>query len=76
MASFIRHRMVICRCPVPGPVTDVNSNAQIAWTPNSRWLLAITDHQMRAFDTRPTGPAPSPSTDEQLLHLTMAGVPG
>ena len=46
---------------LPGTLTDLNGNARIAWTPNSRWLLAITDHQMRAYDTVPTRPAWSPS---------------
>ncbi len=36
---------------LPGATTDCNPNRQMAWTPNSRWLLALTDHQVRGYDT-------------------------
>ena len=61
---------------VPGTLTDVNGNARIAWTPNSRWLLAITDHQMRAYDTRADTSRLITVTDEQFRHLTLPGAAG
>jgi hypothetical protein len=61
---------------VPGSLTDLHGNARVAWTPNSRWLLAITDHQMRAYDTRAGTSRLVTVTDEQLQHLTMPGAPG
>jgi hypothetical protein len=61
---------------LPGTLTDLNGNARIAWTPNGRWLLAITDHQMRAYDTSADTSRLVTVTDEQLRHLTMAGAPG
>ena len=36
---------------LPGSTTSTNPNAQVAWTANSRWLLALTDNQLRAYDT-------------------------
>lgn len=60
---------------LPGSTTDVNPNAQTTWTANSRWLLALTDHQLRAYDTT-TDTVRTLPIDEPLHHLTSAFAPG
>jgi len=59
----------------PGSITESNGNAQYAWTANSRYLLAITDHQLRAYDTRTNATSTLVITADPLLHLTAAGRP-
>lgn len=61
---------------LPGVGPDSNVNRQIAWSTNSRWLLALTDHQLRAYDTRTHTNEDLPLGGEQLLHLTTANDPG
>lgn len=58
---------------LPGSITDSNSNAQYAWTANSRYLLAITDHQLRAYDTETNSTQDLSIITGDLLHLTPAG---
>lgn len=61
---------------LPGALTNVNDNAQYMWTSNSRWLLAVTDGKLRAFDSRSgiTRTLRGPQTP--ILHLAVAGQPG
>lgn len=61
---------------IPGTATDSNPNRQLAWTPNSRWLLSLTNHRLQAFDTRTRTSHTLTVTDEQLLHLTGPRTPG
>jgi len=61
---------------VPGSLTDTNPNAQYAWTANSRWLLAITDHQLRGYDTTTHTSRTITITDQPLLHLTTSTATG
>ena len=61
---------------VPGEITDTNPNTLHAWTPDSRWLLTLTNHQLRAFDTTTNRTRTLPIDDEDLLHLTMTGAGG
>ncbi|RYF05929.1 MAG: hypothetical protein EOO40_09780 [Deltaproteobacteria bacterium] len=60
---------------LPGSTADVNPNAQVAWTANSRWLLALTDNQLRAYDTT-TGTVQTLSVGEPLQHLVSANAAG
>lgn len=60
---------------LPGVGSDSNVNRQLAWSTNSRWLLALTDHQIRAYDTRTHTTEGLPFSGEQLLHLTTANNP-
>lgn len=60
---------------LPGMGPDSNVNRQLAWSPNSRWLLALTDHQIRAYDTRTHATESLLLSGEQLLHLTTANNP-
>lgn len=61
---------------LPGSGTDVNANRQIAWSANSRWLLALTDHQLRGFDTHTHQTTPLPIGSDPLLHLTATHTAG
>ena len=61
--------------PLPGSTTGVNPNAQVAWTANSRWLLALTDNQLRAYDTT-TRTVRTLSVGEPLQHLVSANAAG
>ena len=61
---------------VDGTPTDVNANTQSAWTPDSRWLLTLTDHRIRAYDTTTDQTKTLGPTNEDLLHLTMTGASG
>ena len=60
---------------LPGVVTDVNVNRQLAWSPDGRWLLALTDHRLRTYDTRTHADGSVPFTTEPLLHLTSLDAP-
>lgn len=60
---------------LPGVGPDSNVNRQLAWSTNSRWLFALTDHQIRAYDTRTHTHQDLPLGGEQLLHLTTANDP-
>ena len=60
---------------LPGVGPDSNVNRQLTWSPNSRWLLAITDHQIRAYNARTHVTENLPSDGEQMLHLTAANDP-
>lgn len=62
--------------PIDGAPTDSNPNTQYAWTPDSRWLLALTDHRIRAHDTTTGHTRTLEPTNQKLLHLTMAGATG
>ena len=57
---------------LPGAGTDSNANRQEAWSPNSRWLLTITDGHLQAYDTRAHRTSSVPLGEEPLLHLTTA----
>ena len=61
---------------LPGEGPDSNVNRQLTWSPNSRWLLALTDHQIRAYDTSTRTTTDVPLAGEQLLHLTATHDPG
>lgn len=61
---------------LPGAGPDANANRQLAWSANGRWLLALTDHQVRAYDTRTRAVVTLPLDGEPLLHLTTANDPG
>lgn len=61
---------------IPGTGTDGNANRQLAWSPNSRWLLALTDHHIQAYDTRDHRTRSVPLGEEPLLHLTTANAAG
>ena len=60
---------------LPGSTTDLNPNAQVAWTANSRWLLALTDNQLRAYDTT-TATVRTLPVGEPLQHLVSANAAG
>ncbi|HEY0240640.1 MAG TPA: hypothetical protein VGC37_18575 [Friedmanniella sp.] len=60
---------------LPGAGTDANANRQLAWSTNSRWLFALTDQQIRAYDTRVRTLANVPLGGERLLHLTTVNAP-
>lgn len=62
--------------PIKGATTDVNPNTQSTWTPDSRWLLTLTDHRLRAYDTTTSRTRTLKLTSEDLLHLTMTGASG
>ncbi len=61
---------------LPGAGTDVNANRQVAWSANGRWLLALTDHQLRGYDTHTRNVVTLPIGSEPLLHLTAAHTAG
>ena len=61
---------------LPGNFTDTNPNSQFAWTANSRYFLAITDHQMRAYDTTTRTTRTITVGSDPLLHLTSAHASG
>lgn len=61
---------------IPGVLADSNLNTLYAWTANSRWLLAITDDQLRAYDTKTRTTRTIALTTEPLLHLTRVGAAG
>ena len=61
---------------LPGMGPEENVNRQLAWTANSRWLFALTDHQLRGYDTRTQTTSSVPTGGEQLLHLTVTHAPG
>ena len=61
---------------LPGEGTDANANRQLAWSPNSRWLLALTDGRLRAYDTRRGTSRSVALGGERLLHLTTVHHPG
>jgi hypothetical protein len=60
---------------LPGVGTDSNANRQLAWSPNSRWLLGLTDQQIRTYDTRTRAGGTLRLGSEQLLHLTTTHAP-
>ena len=60
---------------LPGSTTDMNPNAQVAWTTNSRWLLALTDNQLRAYDTT-SGTVRTLPVGEPLQHLVSVNAAG
>ncbi|HEX8509270.1 MAG TPA: hypothetical protein VF635_07210 [Propionibacteriaceae bacterium] len=61
---------------LPGNLTDTNPNSQFAWTANGRYFLAITDHQMRAYDTTTGTTRTIPVGTDPLLHLTSTQASG
>ena len=61
---------------LPGIGTDANANRQLAWSADSRWLLALTDHRLRGYDTRSRAIRAVPLGQEQLLHVTAANAAG
>ncbi len=60
---------------LPGWLTDTNPNTQFAWSPNSRYLFAITDHRIRAVDVRSRTVQTLDLIAEPALHLAVAGQP-
>ena len=60
---------------LPGWLTDTNANTQLAWSPNSRYLFAITDHRIRAVDVRRRTVQSLDLVPEPALHLAVAGQP-
>ena len=61
---------------LPGNVTDTNPNTQFTWTANSRYFLALTDHQLRTYDTTTGTTRTIPITTDPLLHLTSTHASG
>lgn len=61
---------------LPGNVTETNPNTQFTWTANSRYFLALTDHQMRAYDTTTGTIRTIAVTTDPLLHLTSTHANG
>lgn len=61
---------------LPGNVTDTNPNTQFTWTADSRYFLALTDHQLRAYDTTTGTTRTIPVTTDPLLHLTSTYASG
>lgn len=61
---------------LPGSMTDTNANAQVAWTANSRWLLALTGSQLRAYDTTTGTVRTLDIGGEPLQHLVNANAAG
>lgn len=61
---------------LPGAATESNPNRQLTWTPNSRWLLALTDRRFRAFDTHTRTTRTVTVANEELVHLTGPRTPG
>jgi hypothetical protein len=61
---------------VAGAVSDTNANAQFAWTPNGRWLLAVTDHQVRAIEPHSGDTRILRLDGEPVLHITAIGASG
>lgn len=60
----------------PGSMTNTNANAQVAWTANSRWLLALTGSQLRAYDTATGTVRTLHIAGEPLQHLVSADAAG
>ncbi len=61
---------------LPGATTSSNPNAQFAWTPNGRWLLTVTDHQIRAIEPRSGDTRTLRLDGDPVLHLTAIGAAG
>lgn len=61
------------RVEVPGALADAKGTDQAAWTPNGRYLLAVTDGRLRAFDATTGKVATVAGTPDGLLHVTIAG---
>lgn len=57
---------------LPGNITGENPSSQFGWTANSRWLLALTDHQLRAYDTLTGTTRTIPVTALPLIHLAVS----
>lgn len=57
---------------LPGSPTNDNPSSQYGWTANSRWLLALTDHQLRAYDTLTGTTRTIPVTGLPLIHLAVS----
>ncbi|HEY0240494.1 MAG TPA: hypothetical protein VGC37_17820 [Friedmanniella sp.] len=60
------------RVQVPGGLA-ANPLDQLAWTPNSRYLLALTDGRVRAFDATSEKVVTVGGTLPSIAHLTIAG---
>ncbi|MGI3780159.1 MAG: hypothetical protein ACRYG2_05210 [Janthinobacterium lividum] len=61
------------RIEVPGALAGPDGTDQAAWTPNSRYLLALTDGRLRAVDSTTGTVVTIGGTPEGLRHLTVAG---
>ena len=61
------------RVEVPGAPTGDGAADQAAWTPNGRWLLALTDGRLRAVDTTTDTVVTIGGTLAGLRHLAVAG---
>lgn len=60
------------RVEVPGALR-ADSADQVAWTPDGRYLLALTDGRLRVVDTTTEAVVTIGSTLPDLRHLTVAG---
>ena len=61
------------RVEVPGAPAGQDGVAQAAWTPNGRYLLALTDGRLRAVDTTTDVVSTIGGTPAGLRHLAVAG---
>ena len=61
------------RVEIPGSIADQNGTDQAAWTPNSRYLLAVTGGRVRAFDSSSEKVVTIGGTLAGVRHLTIAG---
>lgn len=61
------------RVEVPGAPAEQDGVAQAAWTPNGRYLLALTDGRLRAVDTTTDVVSTIGGTPAGLRHLAVAG---
>jgi hypothetical protein len=61
------------RVEIPGLPADAYGTDQAAWTPNGRYLLALTDGRLRAFDAGSEAVVTIGGTPAGLRHLTVAG---
>ena len=61
------------RVEIPGSLAGPRGTDQAAWTPNGRYLLALTGGRLRVFDTTTERIATVGGTPADLRHLTIAG---
>jgi hypothetical protein len=61
------------RVEVPGTLPALHGTDQAAWTPNGRYLLALTGGRLRAFDSTTGSVVTIGGTLADLRHLTIAG---
>lgn len=58
---------------LPGSLAGTNPNDQFTWAANSRYLFALTDQHLRAYDPTSQRTRTITITQQPLLHLTAPG---